>query len=127
MGRKGFTKKQIQKMKEAIIRCLEKGQTISHACSHLKIDRKTVYRWQANDLVFKQGVRNAKYFIESLKDDIADAGHIKLMQDGEWPAIKYQLDTRVSNKMSKCTNTDNAGWEESVIDANKDYFGKNKP
>lgn len=126
MGRKNFTKKQTREIKEKIIDFLEEGKTISHACQHLPINRRTISRWQADDFKFKDRVASARFFLESIKDDVADTSHIKLMQDGYWPAIKHHLEHREIEKLKMCHYRDIATMDANTIDARERYF-KNNP
>jgi len=63
-----------KKKKEALIKNLQQGNTVTKACKNTKISRDTYYRWKYEDEAFKEQVEIAK---ESRIEIVEDANYAK--------------------------------------------------
>ncbi len=92
MGRRGFTKTGIKRMKQVVLKTIESGGGFSYAAQKLKIDRKTIIRWMEEDPKFERNVKESKISKLGMATDFANVGIIKKIKEGSWSAIKYMLD-----------------------------------
>lgn len=83
-----------KKLLRSIIEDISNGATVTGVCKKNGISRTTFYRWLKEDVNFAKDFKNAEKMKEYLKNDIADKEHMKNMNQGYWPAIKYQLDKK---------------------------------
>jgi len=84
------TAARIQKQQAKILECLAESGNVSYACRRVGISRETYYRWRDED-AFAASADNA---IRDGKEFVNDLAHTKLMQsiqEGYFPAVKFQL------------------------------------
>ena len=80
----------IQKQQAKILECLAESGNVSYACKRVGISRETYYRWRDEDefsVESDAAIRDGKEFVN-------DLAHTKLMQsiqEGYFPAVKFQL------------------------------------
>lgn len=84
------TAQRIQKQQAKILEHLAESGNVSYACKRVGISRETYYRWRDVDafaVLSDAAIRDGKAFVN-------DLAHTKLMQsiqDGYFPAVKFQL------------------------------------
>jgi len=84
------TAMRIQKQQAKILECLAESGNVSYACKRVGISRETYYRWRDVDefaVASDEAIRDGKEFVN-------DLAHTKLMQsiqEGYFPAVKFQL------------------------------------
>lgn len=83
-----------KKLLNSIIDSISDGATVTGVCQKFGIARKTFYRWKEEDADFAGALQNAEGMRENLKNDIAEREHMKLINQGDWRAIKYQLEKK---------------------------------
>ena len=84
------TVKRIRKQQAKILEYLAESGNVSYVCKRVGISRETYYRWRDEDefaVVSDAAIRDGKEFVN-------DLAHTKLMQsiqEGYFPAVKFQL------------------------------------
>jgi len=80
----------IQKQQAKILEYLAESGNVSYACKRVGISRETYYRWRDEEsfaVASDTAIRDGKEFVN-------DLAHTKLMQsiqEGYFPAVKFQL------------------------------------
>lgn len=85
------TAERIKKQREKLLEHLSESGNVSYACKRTGVSRETYYRWRSDDEDFLVQTENA---ISRGKAFVNDLAHTKLMQsiqEGYFPAVKFQL------------------------------------
>lgn len=104
MGRRGFSKSDIEKMKQSILELIKNGVTKTGACQKVNIDRSTLNFWEKQDLQFQHQIRSALHIGEEVINDLAESQKIKKIKEGDIRMILYQLNKRDRVKPNKQEN-----------------------
>lgn len=83
-----------QRTKRIFLDALRKNPIVSAAASHASLSRQTVYRWKGEDPAFAREMEEAMNEGDELMNDMAESQHYKRIRDGDYSAVKFQLQMR---------------------------------
>lgn len=90
-------------LRNQFIEILSEKPFLNFACKKTGISRATVYRWLKDIPEFKDAVESALKLGRNNVGEMAEAGLVKMINDGSFKAIKYYLDNNDSRYMPKRT------------------------
>jgi hypothetical protein len=94
-----------KKKKEALIKNLEAGNTVTKACNNVKVSRDTYYRWKHEDEAFAKAVIIAK---ESRIEIVEDANFASAVK-GNVTAQIFFLCNRDPNRWKHVSRVEHSG------------------
>lgn len=83
--------------KDLFIETLSQLPNISWACGKTDIPRSTIYRWQSEDMSFKERVKTAIRSSIASVNDKAEANIISAINNGDTKCSKYWLEHHKEN------------------------------
>lgn len=79
------------KNQSKVLECLAESGNISYACKRAGINRDTFYTWKKEDKLFAENADLAVSYGKSFVNDLAHTQLIRLIQDGDMRAVRFQL------------------------------------
>lgn len=83
-----------EKAKKLLREELAKTPIISVACKKVGVSRQSFYRWSSKDPSFRKTMMVAILDGEKLINDMTESQLLRLIQDGNFSAVRYWLDRR---------------------------------
>lgn len=79
------------KMQSKVLEHLAESGNISYTCKKAGINRDTFYAWKKEDKLFAENATLAVNYGKSFVNDLAHTQLIRLIQDGNMQAVRFQL------------------------------------
>ncbi len=83
-----------KRLQEQMVELLLKASTVSGACAKVGISRMTHNRWMRTNAKYREAVKEALVVGDETVSDMAESKLKQLIQDGNFPAIRYYLSRR---------------------------------
>lgn len=91
------------KVRQELMRELEKHANVSVACNNVGISRQTFYRWRKLDEKFSEQIDEAVDMGRRSVNDLAESKLVEKIKEGSLPAVKYWLGNNKPNYMKPRT------------------------
>lgn len=91
----------VKREKELMLKTLREMPIPAVACEKTGIGHSTFYSWRKNDKEFLSKVEEAMIIGDNFLNDLAKSQMVSLMRDKYWPTIKYHLEKKHPEYMSR--------------------------